>query len=109
MLFGGEFFQGQLDDREIHDKFFETIKRIFQLYLDKKIGSMWFTCTLTIGKQRDLYELLDLAEKMGVLPKEEYGASGLWLCTSWDAAGRFHSSKMKETWYSELNISEMDT
>lgn len=97
-LIGGEFFQGQLEDREIHDKFFETIKRIFELYLDKKIGSMWFTCTLTIGKQRDLYELLDLAEKMGVLPKEEYGASGLWLCTSWDAAGRFHSSKMKETW-----------
>ena len=36
-LIGGEFFQGQLNDPEIYDKFFSTIKRIFQLYLDKKI------------------------------------------------------------------------
>ena len=104
-LIGGEFFQGQLADKEIHDKFFETIKRIFQLYLDKKIGSMWITCTLTLGKQKDLYELLNLAESMGIFPKEEYGASGIWLCTSWDAAGRFHSSKMRENWeYHMKNI-----
>lgn len=97
-LIGGEFFQGQLNDSEIHDKFFSTIKRIFQLYLDKKIGSMWITCTLTLGDQKHLYEMLDLAEEMGVLPKEEYGASGIWLCTSWDAAGRFHRPEMKENW-----------
>lgn len=104
-LIGGEFFQGQLADKEIHDKFFETIKRIFQLYLDKKIGSMWITCTLTLGEQKDLYELLDLAESMKIFPKEEYGASGIWLCTSWDAAGRFHSSKMRENWeYHMKNI-----
>lgn len=104
-LIGGEFFQGQLADKEIHNKFFETIKRIFQLYLDKKIGSMWITCTLTLGDQKDLYELLDLAESMEIFPKEEYGASGIWLCTSWDAAGRFHSSKMRENWeYHMKNI-----
>ena len=97
-LIGGEFFQGQLDDPEIHDKFFEIITRIFQLYVDKKIGSMWLTCTLTLGDQKHLYELLDLANSMGVFPVEEYGSSGLWLCTSWDAKGRFHSSKMEENW-----------
>ena len=97
-LIGGEFFQGQLDDPEIHDLFFETLKRIFQLYVDKKIGSIWLTCTLTIGNQKDLYELMDLADNMHVHPKKEFGASGLWLCTSWDAAGRFHNQKMKENW-----------
>jgi hypothetical protein len=97
-LIGGEFFQGQLDDEEIHHNFFKIIKNIFQLYTDKKIGSMWITCTLTIGNQKHLYELLDLAESMGVFPKEEYGASGLWLCTSWDSTGRFHTPKMKENW-----------
>lgn len=97
-LIGGEFFQGQLDDPEIYNLFFKTIKRIFQLYVDKKIGSIWITCTLTIGDQKDLYTMLNLADKMGVHPKVEYGASGLWLCTSWDAAGRFHSPKMKENW-----------
>ena len=97
-LIGGEFFQGQLDDPEIHDKFFEIITKIFQLYVDKKIGSMWITCTLTLGDQKHLYELLDLAEKMGVHPVDEYGSSGIWLCTSWDAKGRFHTPKMKENW-----------
>ena len=97
-LIGGEFFQGQLDDDEIHDKFFKVVKSIFQLYIEKKIGGMWITCTLTLGDQKHLYELLDLAESMGVFPKEEYGASGLWLCTSWDSYGRFHTPKMKDNW-----------
>lgn len=97
-IIGGEFFQGQLDDKETHDLFFKVIKQIFQCYLDKKIGSMWITCTLTIGDQKHLYELMDLAEAMGVFPKEEYGASGLWLCTSWDAAGRFHTKQMEKNW-----------
>lgn len=97
-LIGGEFFQGQLDDPEIHDMFFATLRIIFQLYLDKKIGSIWLTCTLTIGDQKDLYELMDLANSMKIYPKKEFGASGLWLCTSWDAAGRFHDEAMKKNW-----------
>lgn len=106
-LIGGEFFQGQLDDEEIHSKFFNIVRKIFQLYVDKKIGSMWITCTLTIGKQEHLYELLDLANSMGIHPKEEYGASGIWLCTSWDAYGRFHTPKMKENWeYHMKNIKQ---
>lgn len=104
-LIGGEFFQGQLDDKEVHDLFFKVLKKIFQLYLDKKIGAMWITCTMTIGNQKHLYELLDLAESMKVFPVEEYGSSGLWLCTSWDAAGRFHTPQMEENWkYHMKNI-----
>ncbi len=104
-LIGGEFFQGQLNDRDTHDLFFSVIKKIFQLYLDKKIGSMWITATITIGDQKHLYELLDLAESMRIFPKEEYGASGLWICTSWDAAGRFHSKEMENNWeYHMKNI-----
>lgn len=97
-LIGGEFFQGQLDDPETHKLFFDVIKKIFKLYADKKIGSMWLTATLTIGDQKDLYELLDLAESMGVLPVDGYSSSGLWLCTSWDAAGRFHTPELKQNW-----------
>lgn len=106
-LIGGEFFQGQLNDPEVHDLFFDTIKKIFKCYQDKKIGSMWFTCTLTLGDQKHLYELLDLADSMNIHPKEEYGASGLWLCTSWDAAGRFHTPGMQENWeYHMKNIKQ---
>jgi hypothetical protein len=59
---------------------------------------MWITATLIDKNQNDLYELLELAECMGVFPKEEYGASGLWLCTSWDSTGRFHTESAKQSW-----------
>ena len=97
-LIGGEFFQGQLEDKEIRTLFFNTIKKIFQLYVDKKIGSIWITCTLTSTNQDDLYYLLDMADDMKVHPVEEYGASGLWLCTSWDTDGRFHTTEKKNNW-----------
>ena len=97
-LIGGEFFQGQLDDAEKRDLFFSVIRKIFQLYVDKKIGSMWLTCTLTKGNQEHLYQLLDLAEEMKVRPAEGYGASGIWLCTSWDPKGRFHTEEFKKNW-----------
>lgn len=104
-LIGGEFFQGQLADKDVNKMFFDTIRKIFQLYLDKKIGSMWITCTLTLGEQNDLYKLLDIAEEMGVKPNEQYGSSGLWLCTSWDTKGRFHNDAMKNNWeHHMLNI-----
>ena len=48
------------------------MRKIFQLYVDKKIGSMWITATLINENQDDLYELLDLAESMGVFPNENY-------------------------------------
>ena len=101
-LIGGEFFQGQLSDPETKEFFFRIMIKIFQLYVDKKIGSMWLTATLIDKNQSDLYELLDLAESMGVFPKEEYGASGLWLCTSWDSTGRFHTEEAKESWESNM-------
>lgn len=101
-LIGGEFFQGQLDDPETHDLFFSVFKKIFQLYVDKKIGSMWLTCTLTSKNQKHLYELLSMADAMEVKPVDGYDSSGLWICTSWDAAGRFHTKELKKNW--EYNV-----
>lgn len=106
-LIGGEFFQGQLSDPETYNLFFNIIRKIFKLYADKKIGSIWITCTLTKGNQKDLYYLLNLAYMYGVKPVDGYDSSGLWLCTSWDAKGRFHTEKDKENWeYHILNIKE---
>ena len=97
-LIGGEFFQGQMDDPEIHDSFMALIQKCCDLYNAKKIGSVWITCTMTIGDQKHLYEMLDLIEKNGCMPKPEYGSSGFWLCTSWDAKGRFHMKSNEENW-----------
>lgn len=97
-LIGGEFFQGQLQDRDVNGKFFKVIEKIFGLYKNKKIGSIWITATLISRKQDDLWKLLELAEQYDVHPEKEYPASGLWICTSWDATGRFHSEEMENNW-----------
>lgn len=97
-LIGGEFFQGQLADEDVRRNFFEIITTIAHLYASKKIGSIWISATLTIGNQEDLYEMIEIFNKAGVRPHPDYGSSGLWICTSWDAEGRFHSDKARENW-----------
>lgn len=97
-LIGGEFFQGQLEDPEIRELFYKVIHKIASLYVDKKIGSVWITATLTIGDQTDLYETLDIFEDAGVKPHPDYGASGVWICTSWDPEGRFHTKDCEKNW-----------
>lgn len=102
-LIGGEFFQGQLKNKEVRDLFFEVIRKIGDLYASKKIGSVWITATLTIGDQADLYETLNLLEQHGVRPHPDYVSSGIIVCTSWDAEGRFHNQKALENWEYHMN------
>lgn len=104
-LIGGDFFQGQLDDPEVHDSFMALIKKCAKAYSEDKIGSMWITCTLTIGDQKHLYEMIEIFEKYKCFPREGWSASGIWLCTSWDIKGRFHTPDRLENWdYHMLNI-----
>ena len=106
-LIGGEFFQGQLKDPDVKNAFMEIIKTLSKLYVDKKIGSVWISATLTIGDQEDLYETLKIFDNDGVRPHPDYGSSGIWICTSWDAQGRFHSEKAEENWeYHMKNLSK---
>lgn len=96
-LIGGEFFQGQLNDPEVHDEFMKLMRKCAEHYAEGRIGSVWLTCTLTLGDQKHLYEVLDIFQEYGCEPNE-YGSSGLWLCTSWDAEGRFYTPDRKENW-----------
>ena len=92
---GGEFFQGQLNTPEIKEKFFELIKITNDLLNKDYIKNIWLNVSLLIGKQEDLYDTLKLVDK-----KDK-----LWLLTSYDTLGRFHTSKMFETWeYHMFNI-----
>ena len=95
-LMGGEFFQGQLNDPEIKEKFLEIIRMCRDLYLDKKIGSIWITATLNLGDQSDLYEVLQVFEDGGFRPNPNFVKCGLWICTSWDKEGRFRTKERKD-------------
>lgn len=99
---GGEFFQGQLSDPEVKEAFMKIMVKTAELLKAGVIKSVWLMCTLTIGDQKDLYEVLDLYKDMTWDPNN---SDGLWVITSYDTIGRFHTEKMHENWkYHMLNI-----
>ena len=86
---GGEFFQGQLNNPEVKTIFMELMKKTTELLNSGYIENVWIYATLTIGDQKDLYETLDLF-------KNHKG--NLWVLTSYDTIGRFHTQKMLDNW-----------
>ena len=92
---GGEFFQGQLNTPEIKSKFMELIKVANDLLNNHIVKELWLNASLLIGNQKDLYEAIDLIDDK----------TKLWILTSYDSIGRFHTPKMLETWqYHMKNI-----
>ena len=107
-LIGGEFFQGQLNDPEVKSLFFKVVERIFEFLSEKHERSSWITATLTIGEQKDLYEMLDLYTHTNAYKESNMNDDyGLWICTSFDTIGRFHTQQAKENWQFHMkNMSE---
>ena len=96
---GGEFFQGQLNTKEVKDKFMELMSLTANLLNNHIIKHVWIYATLTIGNQQDLYETLDLFKDT---------TEDFWVLTSYDTMGRFHTPKMEENWsYHMKNIRKL--
>jgi len=91
---GGEFFQGQLNTLEIKNLFMQIMQKTAELLKDNVIESVWLTTTMTLGDQKELYEVCELFKDY--IPQT--GFSGFWICTSWDINGRFHTNEMLTTW-----------
>lgn len=89
---GGEFFQGQLNDDEVQHKFMELMCKTNALLEAKHINEVWISASLTIGDQLDLYKALSCYSDL----------SKVWILTSYDTMGRFHSEKMKADWLRNL-------
>lgn len=100
-LIGGEFFQGQLDNIDVRNKFFNLCKELFNQINDDIIKDFWCYCTLTIGDQKDLYELINLFDLI-VENKEKHK---FWIQVSYDTKGRFNQPGKFENWdYHMLNL-----
>lgn len=89
---GGEFFQGQLADSQVHDLFFELMSKTTDLYNSGQIKQVWIAATLTIGYQQELYEVLKLFKDL----------SNVWILSSWDTMGRFNT-KTEQNWWSHIH------
>ena len=97
-LIGGEFFQGQMKNPEVKAKFMEMIRLIASLQTEGYFNETWLLVTLTIGDQKDLYEVLDTVKKIYEDAKKPEILKKFWIITSYDTIGRFHSPKMEENW-----------
>ena len=95
---GGEFFQGQLRTPELKEKFLELMEKTAWLKDNGYIKQVWIYATMTIGDQKDLYDSLEKFKNK----------DGLWILSSYDTMGRFHTPKMEETWkYHMKHIHEL--
>ena len=60
-IIGGEFFQGQLNDPEVHDLFYNFLNIVIEKLNNEEIKSSWVTATLTDKTPKDLLEFLNLS------------------------------------------------
>lgn len=98
---GGEFFQGQMANIRVKTEFFNLCKMCFNLINENKIQDFWCYCTLTIGDEQDLYDLINLFDNI-VENKEDHH---FWIQVSYDVKGRFHTKEKLENWnYHMINL-----
>lgn len=97
-IIGGEFFQGQIEDPEVHDLFYEFMSLVINKLNSKEIGVSWVTATLTDKTPKDLIEFLNFV-------KENWNGNGfLLVCTSYDTIGRFHTEEKKLNWEENMKL-----
>lgn len=94
-LIGGEFFQGQLNTPELEQEFSQLFRKIIDLRNRNVIDELWCTATLTKGTPTLLHQFLS----------EFKDLSGIWILTSYDLDGRFHTPRMFETW--DRNVKQL--
>lgn len=92
---GGEFFQGQLKNPEVRELFMKIMQKTADYLREGVINSAWIAATLTIGEQKDLYEVLDMFKD---IKRDDAPSNGLWIISSYDTIGRFHTPELKSNW-----------
>lgn len=95
---GGEFFQGQIADPEVHDLFYEYMSLVVNKLNKKEIGVVWVTATLTDKTPKDLIEFVNFV-------KNTWNGNGfLLICTSYDTIGRFHVEEKRLNWEENMKL-----
>ena len=92
-LIGGEFFQGQLDTLKLKEKFIEIIRCVESLYRSNEIDHFWITTTLTKPICEELKNTLNILNAF----------DNVWICTSYDLKGRFHTEQLKANWVNNID------
>jgi len=91
---GGEIFQGEMDNQIIIDRWFTLVELLVDYHKKGLIKQIYFCATLTFPKIRALWATLDYFADC---------YDGLWILTSYDEEGRFHTEEYKQNWLDNLN------
>ena len=91
---GGEFFQGQLANKDVRNKFFELMTITSNLVKTNMIKEVWISASLITKLQDGLKETIQMFEDK----------SKLWILTSYDTVGRFHSQQGLDIWLQNLKM-----
>lgn len=94
---GGEFFDNQLEDREVKKTFYSIFNYIIP-YFEKKIFKKLYVTTSFIYKDtKQLEYFLEYCKQVGL---DKY----LLICTSWDSKFRFNNKGSKEQWENNMDF-----
>ena len=94
---GGEFFDGQLQQLNIKNEFYELISKICQLIKENKIKRFLVTTALMHEDSRDIEEFIQFLKKKKCLEKVLF-------CTSYDTKYRFTDKTLS---YWKTNIKKL--
>lgn len=89
---GGEFFQGQLNDTDLKLAWTHMIWTVKERIKNGDIDEVWINATLISPIQVDLFDTLKQLEEVN-------GQARVWVVTSFDSVGRFHTDKALGDWH----------
>lgn len=95
-LIGGEFFEDQISDSAVNQKFIELIEKCIELIKNDTIKNLYLMTHLIYKNTQYLDDIIKKFEEHNVL-------KNLLICTSFDPWGRFHTEERKKLWYNNVN------
>lgn len=94
-LIGGEFFDNQLKDATVKEKFYNLFPIIKEKINQGKIGRLLIATSLVFDRNKELVNFLKHLESLDLIKSTV-------LCTSYDSIYRFRNDKMKTLWENNM-------
>jgi hypothetical protein len=99
---GGELFEKRIvEDADIFPIFKKLMQKIIELHRKDHIRSIWITANLVEKNPPYLYELCN---GLNTLEFDASKNKSIWICTSYDTRGRFHTQDKLDNWHKNMKL-----
>lgn len=90
---GGEIFQGEMDNEFIQNEWVKLIDLVSEYHKENIIKRVYFCATMTFPNNDALWHTLN---------QFDGHREGIWVLTSYDEEGRFHTPEYKQNWLDNI-------